>query len=89
MFDRMFAIKRPMKYKRSLQSKKTVILSIVISWCFAVIPGIPLWFDTTLSNRYENKPIGADGCKCYFPLENVSIHISTKFPRCLTSCGAP
>ena len=90
MFDRIFAIKRPMQYKRSLQNQKIVILSIVISWCLAIIPGIPLWFDTTLYESYKNKPSGSDGCKCYFPLRNVSGFVSTSFVfRCFTSCGVP
>jgi len=64
MFDRLYAVKRPMDYrKRGLHSKG--LRSILACWLFTLLPGVPLWFDETIAEDL------ASGCKCYFPLRNT------------------
>ena len=64
MLDRLYAIKKPINYRNTLNSR--VSKSIAACWALALLPTLPLWFDSTMAEDWDN------GCKCYFPLRNVS-----------------
>ena len=74
--DRLYAIKRPVEYHNNLKSG--VSMAISACWALDLVPTIPIWFDTTLAEDWGN------GCKCYFPLRNVSCHHFTKL-TCIKS----
>ena len=43
--------------------------AIVVCWGFALLPTIPLIFNSTIERSWENK----SNCKCLYPLDDVSI----------------
>ena len=92
MLERLYAIKRPFDFRVSLQrhrspvhrhyyvvfkSKNIVRWSrvIIICWVFALLPAIPLIFNSTIENNWENK----SNCKCFYPLDDVSISPMSKY----------
>ena len=42
---------------------------ILICWGLAIVPAVPLMFNKTIFNHWEGK----DNCKCFLPLDDVSI----------------
>ena len=42
---------------------------IVVCWGFAFLPAIPLMFNSTIKVSWENHT----NCKCFYPLDDVSI----------------
>ena len=42
---------------------------ILICWGLAIVPALPLMFNKTIFNHWEGK----DNCKCFLPLDDVSI----------------
>ena len=43
--------------------------SILLCWAMALIPTVPLWFDQTTADAWQDKT----DCKCFYPLTNVSV----------------
>ena len=67
MLERLWAIKRPFHFNVSLKQHR-VSRMILVCWALAVLPTVPLWFDTTIAADWQGK----DNCKCFMPLNNVS-----------------
>lgn len=65
MLERLWAIKRPFHFNVSLKQHRLSRL-ILVCWALAVLPTVPLWFDTTIAANWEGK----DNCKCFMPLNN-------------------
>ena len=42
---------------------------ILVCWALAILPSIPLMFNSTIENEWEGK----SNCKCFVPLDDVSI----------------
>ena len=40
---------------------------IVFCWAFAILPAIPMMFNTTIEKNWENKT----DCKCFYPIDDV------------------
>jgi len=64
MLDRLYAVKRPIDYKKKSIDGKGY-RAILSCWAFTLVPGLPLWFDQTIAEDM------ASGCSCYFPLRNT------------------
>ena len=41
---------------------------IVFCWAFAILPAIPMMFNTTIEKNWENKT----DCKCFYPIDDVT-----------------
>jgi len=67
MMDRLYAIKRPMAYSVVVK-KDRLLRSILFCWAMAIIPTLPLWFDQTTAEAWQNE----EDCKCFYPLTNVT-----------------
>ena len=65
--ERLYAIMRPFDFRAELQ-RREISPAIGVCWLGALVPTIPLWFDTTLHEAWK----GRDHCKCFHPLDNVS-----------------
>jgi len=64
--DRLYAIKRPIQFHSTIQSTKWARRSVAVCWIAALVPTVPLWFDTTIAETWSR---GTD-CKCFFPVSN-------------------
>ena len=80
MMERLYAIMRPFDFRAEVQ-RREISPAIGVCWLGAILPTIPLWFDTTLHEAWQ----GRDDCKCFHPLDNVSTpnysHIIDTFPQ--------
>jgi len=65
MLERLYAIKRPFDFRVSLQRHRWSRV-IIICWFLALIPAIPLIFNSTIESSWENK----SNCKCFYPLDD-------------------
>jgi len=59
--ERLYAIKRPFDFKNNSWSRV-----IVFCWVLAILPAIPLIFNTTIEKNWENKT----DCKCFYPIDD-------------------
>jgi len=64
--DRLYAIKRPLHFHSTILSSKWARRSVAICWIAALVPTVPLWFDTTIAEDWS----GGTDCKCFFPISN-------------------
>ena len=71
--DRLYAIKRPLAYRALRGNKRQFALLIGLCWLMAIVPTVPLWFDTTLIDAWELGEKEGIDCMCFYPLENVGI----------------
>jgi len=67
MLERLYAIKRPFDFQVSLQRHRWSRV-IVFCWAFAILPAIPMMFNTTIEKNWENKT----DCKCFYPIDDVT-----------------
>ena len=54
---------------------------ILICWGLAIVPALPLMFNKTIFNHWEGK----DNCKCFLPLDDVSISDSQFLDKAVTN----
>lgn len=66
MMDRLYAIKRPLEYS-DVVKKDQLLRSILLCWVMALIPTVPLWFDQTTADAWQDRT----DCKCFYPISNV------------------
>jgi len=66
MMDRLYAIKKPLEYN-DIVKKDQLLRSIFLCWAMALIPTVPLWFDQTTAEAWQDRT----DCKCFYPLSNV------------------
>jgi hypothetical protein len=80
MLDRLYAIKRPLEYQTTLL-RHNVSKSIAVCWLLALVPTIPLWFDSTIEKDcdWTAGPDGKSIFRCFFPLNNVRKPDSPEF----------
>ena len=61
------------------------VRSILLCWVMALIPTVPLWFDQTTADAWQDRT----DCKCFYPISNVSV--TWKYQECifdrLSLCG--
>ena len=72
MLERLWAIKRPFHFNVSLKRHRMSRM-ILVCWALALLPTVPLWFDSTIAADWEGK----ENCKCFMPLNNVSMRWET------------
>ena len=66
MCERLWAIMSPFEYRVVVEEER-VSRGILACWVLALVPGLPMWGDTTIERAWR----GRAHCTCYFPLDNV------------------
>jgi len=63
--ERLYAIKRPIDFRISLQ-RHSWSRVILVCWALAILPAIPLMFTSTVYDNWEGKT----NCKCFLPIDD-------------------